>query len=139
MSRLSEVLKEAEKESNFLFDAKVIKYFLNDPFPKNLDDLEPDTDRDHFIQEVLKLATIAANFIEGGRANKEGVTVKDITEEQFALGREVEYEHTYGKDEVAQFIATRIMLDHEAETKPAKESSYYYMNANGTPEVRGEK
>ena len=48
-------------------------------------------------------------------------------------------EHTYGKNDIATFIALRIMLDHESETKPAADSVYYYMNAEGTPEVRGEK
>jgi len=59
---------------------------------------------------AYRLATIAANFLKGGRASAVGIDVGDVDKDELAMGIEVEYEHTPDKN-----IAERIALDHLAE------------------------
>jgi len=65
--------------------------------------------------EIYKLATIAAQFLAGGRAKEKNFTEKDANKKELALGIKVEAEHIANKE-----IAKRIALDHLAES-----NSYY--------------
>lgn len=61
---------------------------------------------------AYRLASDFAFFLLSGRANKEGVTAKDVDQNELSMGIAVEMEHTE-----CRLIAERIALDHLAELK----------------------
>ena len=56
------------------------------------------------------LASMAARFLTGGKANEKGINSTDVDPRQFAMGVKTESEHTPDP-----FVAARIALDHLAE------------------------
>jgi len=69
---------------------------------------------------AYKLATIAVQFLYGGRANEKGLSAGDVDKKELEMGIDVEYEHTPNKQ-----MATRIALDHEAEFPSDVPLKYY--------------
>lgn len=62
------------------------------------------------VNEEESNINFVEEFLNKGRANEKGVTVKDVDPKQLEKGIEVEYEHTSNKA-----VARRIALDHLAE------------------------
>jgi hypothetical protein len=96
-----------------LFDA-VTDFLSTHPNPDDKIFHEWAEAQGHDVHEAeaaaYELATIAANFLKGGRANLKGLTAADVDADELAMGIEVEYEHTPDKH-----ISQRIALDHLAE------------------------
>ena len=88
--------------------------------------------------ELWRLAAIAAAFITGGRARKDGFGRADQDAKQHALGLEVELEHVNpaAREDIQMLIRGRISRDHEAEKVPG---GYYFRNDDGEAEVAGEE
>lgn len=93
---------------------KVTEFFSENPNP-NDDDFHEWAEGEgldvHEAEEgAYVLATMAARFLQGGKAAEKGINSTEVDPDELAMGVKVEMEHTPDP-----FVAARIALDHLAE------------------------
>lgn len=92
----------------------VIDFFTSNPNPDDSilhNFTEANGFETHQFETITyRLATIAAEFLRGGKMNKSGLDVSQVDPEQLSMGIEIEQEHTPNLA-----VAKKIALDHLSE------------------------
>ena len=124
-SQVMEIMDLDDEHDNDL-EEKVILFLKDMPFPTD-DEVHTWAEKEnleiHDVEaQMYKLATLFVKFWTGWRANEKGLTLNDIPVDELKKGIKVEFEHTDNEDAFSKMIASRIALDHWAESSP---ESYY--------------